>query len=1132
MSFTRWLRNLKKSQCVVTPMRPGASRRTRLSVESIEDRSCPSALGADAAHTAPDSATQARVSQAYGQLPMSFEANQGQTNSQVNFLSHGSGYGLFLTPTAAVLALDQGSSTRVSGSSTNVLRMQLIGGNATARSVGLDAQAGTSNYFVGSDPTQWHTDIANYGRVEYQNVYRSIDLMYYGNQRQLEYDFVIAPGASPGAIQMAFQGAHGVTLDSADNLVLHFSGGNVVEHAPVIYQESMGVREAVSGHYVLEGKGRVGFEVGAYDPTKSLVIDPVLSYSTYLGGSGNDQAFGIAVDGAGNAYITGTTTSANFPTQNPLQPAKDGTQVAFVTKLNAAGTAPVYSTYLGRGNYFIGNSIAIDAAGNAYITGFDSSAFPTTPGAFQPVSGGGQYDAFVAKINSTGSALVYSTYLGGSNSDEAYGIAVDASGDAYVTGETSSSNFPTTPGAVQAADPATPMGQALPAGEEEGFVTELNPTGTALVYSSYLGGNNVTTLGNAIAVDGAGNAYVTGQTGSTTFLTTAGAFQTARGTGYDAFVTKLNSTGSAFVYSTYLGGSSMNEAYGIAVDGSGNAYVTGTTTSSDFPTTPGAFQTVFISGGDAFVTKLNVAGTALVYSTYLGGVNVGVVGYGIAVDGAGNSYLTGATSTALIANAFVAELNPLGTGELYSTNLGGRYYDAGRGIALDAVGNAYFAGYTQSPNFPTQNGIQATFAGGTYDAFVGKINFGVSATTFAISGFPSPEIAGTPGTFTVTAENVSGGMNTGYTGTVHFTSSDPLAVLQADYTFTASDQGVHTFSATLDTAGTQSIAATDTTYGFVGSETGIAVNPAAASSFILTGYPSPTNAGLAGTFAVTALDAFGNVATGYAGTVHFTSSDPLAVLPADYTFSAADNGIRTFGATLNTTGAQSVSTTDTSTSSVTGTQAAIAVDPASLPAKTFTINGFPSSTTAGTAGTITVTARDANGAVAPSYRGTIHFTSGDAQAGLPADFTFTNADQGVHTFAVTLKTAGSRFIAATDIAITNINGSESGIVVKPAAASLLLLSAPTSVTHGVVFSLMLTVEDAYGNVVTGYMGTLHFTSSDSTAALPTNYTFTAGDAGTHAFVNKTTLKKKGTQSITVTDTLDSTLTTNDSIGVV
>jgi hypothetical protein len=296
----------------------------------------------------------------------------------------------------------------------------------------------------------------------------------------------------------------------------------------------------------------------------------------------------------------------------------------------------------------------------------------------------------------------------------------------------------------------------------------------------------------------------------------------------------------------------------------------------------------------------------------------------------------------------------------------------------------------------------------------------------------------------------------------------------------------------LETAGIQFLTAADSTNGFFGAETGITVSPAAASALTLAGFPSPTNAGLAGSVTVTALDPYGNVATGYTGTVQISSSDGAVTLPAPYTFSADDEGAHTFSATLNTVGMLSLTATDSATGSITGTQGGITVNPPGLPAATFGVTGFPSPTTAGVAETITVTARDANGAVAGSYRGTVHFTSSDAQAGLPANYTFTNFDQGVHTFTVTLKTVGSQSILVTDTVTGSITGSEAGITITPAVASQLILSAPSSVTRGAAFSLTLTVEDAYGNVVTGYVGTVHFTSSDSTATLPTDYTFTAG----------------------------------------
>ncbi|MFI5455817.1 MAG: SBBP repeat-containing protein [Isosphaerales bacterium] len=606
------------------------STRRRLGLEALEDRLCLSSLPVGTSTTPADAASQARLSAAYGQLPLSFEANQGQTDSQVNFLSRGNGYSLFLTPTEAVLSLSQGNTS-------NVVGMRVVGANPASRAVGLGKQAGVSNYLIGSDPSKWHTDIPNYGQVDYQGVYRGIDLVYHGDQRQLEYDFVVKPGADPRAIRLAFDGVKSASLDRAGNLVLHTSGGDVVEHAPVVYQEVNGRRQAVAGRYVLQGNHQVAFQVGHYDHSKPLVIDPTLSYSTYLG---IGFSYAIAVDSSGSAYITGTTNWAKFPTKHPFQAGNAGGEDVFVTKFKADGTALVYSTYLGGSNTDKGTGIAVDPAGNAYVTGVTvSTDFPTSHAA-QASFGGGSSDAFVTVLNAAGSALVYSTYLGGSDSesinDHAVSIALstDASGNtsAYVAGSTTSTNFPTTSGAYQ----------VTYGGGSDAFVTKYGPAG-AVVYSSYLGGVGEEDEAFGIAVDGAGNAYLTGR--STSMPTTPGAYQVASAGGTDAFVTKFNASGSGLVYSTYLGGNNLDVGYGIAVDGSGNAYVTGYTQSTNFPTTSGAYQGAFGGGyHDAFVTELNATGTALRYSTYLGGSGQDE-GYGIAVDGAGDAYVTGITGS-------------------------------------------------------------------------------------------------------------------------------------------------------------------------------------------------------------------------------------------------------------------------------------------------------------------------------------------------------------------------------------------------------------------------------------------------------------------------------------------------------
>jgi Beta-propeller repeat len=704
-------------------------------------------------------------------LPLSFEANHGQTDPQVKFLSRGPGYALFLTTTDAVLSLNCGNgqgaeravmpvsaTSQAASSKSAVLRIRLVHANRNTQLSGTDELAGRSNYFIGNDPAKWRRDIPTFGKVKYRGVYPGVDLVYYGDHRQLEYDFVLAPGVDPSQIELRFEGAKGLRLDRNGNLIVSIAGGNVVEHTPVIYQDVAGVRRRIAGGYQITDAYSVGFKLARYDHGKSLTIDPSLVYSTYLGGSGYEQGFGIAVDASGNAYVTGFTESANFPfTAGAFQTTLGGTEDAFVTKLNPTGSGLVYSTYLGGGGGSDdGEGISVDASGNAYVTGRTfSTNFPTTAGAVQTTFGGSE-DAFVTKLNPTGSGLLYSTYLGGSGFDGAFGIAVDGTGNAYVTGF-ASANFPTTAGAFQ-----TTRG-----GLEDAFVAKLNPTGSGLVYSTYLGGSG-SDVGARIALDTAGNAYVTGVTGSTNFPTMPGAFRTTSGGGPDdAFVTKLNPTGSGLVYSTYLGGSVNDEGDGIAVDTAGNAYVTGETASTDFPITAGAFQTTFGGGPfDAFVTKLNPTGSGLVYSTFLGG-GADDVGIGLSIDAGANAYVTGYTESAnfpTIAgalqttsgggrDAFVTKLNPTGSGLLYSTYLGGSGSDEGEAIAVDTMSNpnVYVTGDTNSSDFPTTAGAFQTTFGGVNDAFVSKLSLATASTCAFASFTGKVDIVVSTGYFDVTS---------------------------------------------------------------------------------------------------------------------------------------------------------------------------------------------------------------------------------------------------------------------------------------------------------------------------------------------------------------------------------------------
>jgi hypothetical protein len=762
---------------------------------------------------------QARILDRYGKLPLSFEANQGQADGRVKFLSRTSGYSLFLTADEAVLTLrgkktkktspqgpsadrlaagrlrfvsgyrfsdtasagkldaPLGAGQRPSTSSADpevvatrgVLRMKLRNANLAAKVTGQDELAGTSNYFIGNDPSKWRTNVPTYAKVKYEGIYSGIDLVYYGNQRQLEYDFIVVPGADPHRIAFDVTGAKRIRRGAQGDLVFKVGEDEIHWHKPLVYQEKDGTRQEIAAHYAITDTNRVGFEVAKYDTSRPLYIDPLI-YSTYLGGSGGDDGTGIAVDSAGYTYVVGYTESSDFPTTpGAFQTVCGGGSCGanngdvFVAKIDPTGSALVYSTYLGGSGDDVGSGIAVDSAGNAYVTGeTQSTDFPTTPGAFQTTCCG----AFVTKVNATGSALIYSTYLRGNGIASA--IAVDSAGDAYVTGG-AGAGLPTTSGAFQ-----TVYG----GGQNDAFVTKFNPTGSDLIYSTYLGGS-LWDQGLGIAVDSAGNAYVAGATGSADFPT-MNPLQPTFGGGYgDAFVAKISPTGSALLYSTYLGGSEYDYGLGVTVDGAGDAYVTGGTGSTNFPVTPGAFQTTCKNTNDcrnymdAFVTKLNPTGSALSYSTYLGG-NLSQDGNGIALDGAGNAYVTGATRSpnfpttpgaiqrtcnggsycGKYGDAFVTKFNPTGSALVYSTYLGGSSYDQGNGIAVDSAGNAYVIGSTSSTNFPTKNAFQTSYAG-IVDAFVTKIQM-LAATTTSLSSSLNPSTYGQSVTFTAVVTSALG----------------------------------------------------------------------------------------------------------------------------------------------------------------------------------------------------------------------------------------------------------------------------------------------------------------------------------------------------------------------------------------
>lgn len=705
-----------------------------------------------------DKSEQNRVLKAYGKLPLYFVENKGQLDPKVHFQVKRPGETLYFTDEGIIFDLfrqkktEKKSDRKKIGKPETVLQargemerlvftLEFDSPRGKIVPEGREFQSATINSFVGNDKSRWRTGIATYKSVFYKEVYKGIDLKLYGSGNKLEYEFIVHPGGDPKNILMTYHGVEGITTNGNGELLIATAFGELIETKPYIYQEIDG-KKVVAGNFAItpptdqsQQRYSYGFQVASYDPSYPLIIDPTLSYSTYLGGvdpggyssDGADWGLGIAIDPSGNAYVTGVTYSVDFPLQFPYQDASSssvtGIANAFVSKLNASGNDLLYSTYLGGTADDWGRGIAVDSLGNAYVTGETASTDFPTHVPYQAALAGG-YDAFITKLDTSGGVL-YSTYLGGIGGEHGNAIAVDESGSAYVTGWTASADFPSTEGAFQEENARLPGYSS----SIDVFVTKFNASGSALSYSTYLGGVNKDE-GYGIAVDISGNAYVTGTTLSNDFPT-RNPYQGTLGGLFDAFVAKLSSSGNSLSYSTYLGGDSSDMGYSIAADDTGNAYLTGHTYSTNFPT-QNPYQASRAGSVDAFAAKLSTSENVLVYSTYLGGGDR-EVGYSIAVDTSGNAYAIGETFSndfpthnpyqgtfGGIRDVFVTKFSPAGS-TLYSTYLGGSNGEQGNSIAVDASGNVFITGFTFSDNFPTLNPFQAAHAGGQ-DAFIAKLD--------------------------------------------------------------------------------------------------------------------------------------------------------------------------------------------------------------------------------------------------------------------------------------------------------------------------------------------------------------------------------------------------------------------------
>ena len=770
------------------------------------------------------------VRASYAALPLAFEANEGQTDAQVRYVARGSGYKLSLTSKQAIISLPGRKSTSevrdmmmnkrrgAAGvkamlkkravtnhreSSTAVVRMNLLGANPHSQLTAENRQQGIVNYFLGNDPSKWKSNIALYGQVTYRQLYPGVDLAFHGAGKQLEFDYLVSPQANAAPIGLSFEGAESMRTDGAGDLVLSTSAGPVQLHKPVAYQSKNGVRQAVDARFVVNGKNQVAFELGSYDHTRELVIDPTVTYSTYFGGDFADYGISIAVDGSGNAYVAGATDSDTIPAPGggTVSPTNNGSLSGafdtFVTKIGPTGTC-IFTTFFGGTNDDFPGGIAIDSQG-VYIGGTTASSdFPATVGQTLFLGGitNGANDAYAVKLALSNGALTWGTYIAGTDSDSGLGIAVDSGHNVYVVGETFSQDLGGALGGVNHLPNGSAVNLNTGSGADDGYIVKLNSGGTAYALVSYIGGSSGD-LATGVALDGSGNIYVSGETISIDLPTTAGVVQATCGTDGtcntgtsgaqdDAFVVSIKADLSNYNCVTYYGGSSFDDAFAIAADASGNSFITGTTGSTDLlsPGTP--FQSTLLGTQNAFIIELNSTGSSATYSSYFGGDGIDL-GYSIALDASDNVYLTGQTTSTTFpllnatqavgsgsSDAFVSVLGISQGQLLFSTFLGGGgdedQFEGG--IAVDPSENIYVTGDTDSGNgttavFPTTVGsISGTFGGGTClnsgsvnvpctDAFVTAFGPATTADFTIAATTPTAVSPGTSGTSTVTLTSLN-----------------------------------------------------------------------------------------------------------------------------------------------------------------------------------------------------------------------------------------------------------------------------------------------------------------------------------------------------------------------------------------